>query len=203
MKIDIDALAVAGTGLAGLVGLAACDSDDDGGESDPDTSTVEDGAGEEAAAETCEVAPAEDGAGTDFAEPLDLCAAGAVGSWDVAVTEVELDATDTVLEADAFNEEPADGSQYLMFTLTGTNNGDAAADPCMDLWTAVDFNDYRYEEACGVLPDDLIDVDEAAPGESFTANGCVFVDSEGAAEAVLALSSPASTEETETYYELG
>ncbi|WP_026932355.1 hypothetical protein [Glycomyces tenuis] len=221
MKLDIDALAarkllaVAGTGLIGLVGLAACGSDDGGAESDAETSTVENGAGgedtaaegeapaEDAAADTCEIAPAEDGAGTDFASPLERCAAGAVGAWDVAVTEVELDATDTILEANAFNEEPADGSQYLMFTLTGTNNGDAAADPFMDLWMAVDFNDFRYEDTCGVLPNDLVDVGEVAPGESFTANGCVFVDSAGVEEAVLALSSLSSAESTETYYQLG
>src|SRR5690606_14273723 len=106
MKLEIDALAtrkllaVAGTGLIGLLGLTACGSDDAGAESDDDTSTVEEGAGaeeeaaEDAAADTCEIAPAEEGAGADFAAPLELCAAGAVGTWEVAVTDVELDATD-------------------------------------------------------------------------------------------------------------
>jgi len=198
-------LAVSGAGLIALAALSACSGEDTGSD---DTSSTSDEAGdgaaqEEAAAETCEVAPAVEGGGTDFAAPLALCQAGSIEGWDVAVTAVELDATQTILDENFLNEEPADGSQYLMFTLAGTNTGDAASDPFIDLMTAVDIGDMRYEDTCGVLPNDLVDVGEIAPGESFTANGCVFVDSAGVEESVLALSSLLSMDETEVYYKLG
>ena len=198
-------LAVSGAGLIALAALSACSGEDTGSD---DTSSASDEAAEgaaqdEAAAESCEVAPAVEGGGTDFAAPLELCQAGSIEGWDVAVTAVELDATQTILDENFLNEEPADGSQYLMFTLAGTNTGDAASDPFIDLMTAVDIGDMRYEDTCGVLPNDLVDVGEIAPGESFTANGCVFVDSAGVEESVLALSSLLSMDETEVYYKLG
>jgi hypothetical protein len=199
-------LAASGAGLIALAALSACSGEDTGSD---DTSSTSDeaAAGEDAAqdeaAETCEVTPAVEGGGTDFAAPLELCQAGSVEGWDVAVTAVELDATQTILDENFLNEEPADGSQYLMFTLSGTNTGDAASDPFIGLTTAVDIGDMRYEDTCGVLPNDLVDVGEIAPGESFTANGCVFVDSAGVEESVLALSSFVSMDETEVYYKLG
>lgn len=198
-------LAASGAGLIALAALSACSGGDT---SSDDTSSASDEAAEgaaqdEAAAESCEVAPAVEGGGADFAAPLELCQAGSIEGWDVAVTAVELDATQTILDENFLNEEPADGSQYLMFTLAGTNTGDAASDPFIDLMTAVDIGDMRYEDTCGVLPNDLVDVGEIAPGESFTANGCVFVDSAGVEESVLALSSLLSMDETEVYYKLG
>jgi hypothetical protein len=200
-------LAASGAGLIALAALSACSGEDTGSDDASSTSDEaaagEDAAQDEAAAETCEVAPAVEGGGTDFAAPLALCQAGSVEGWDVAVTAVELDATQTILDENFLNEEPADGSQYLMFTLSGTNTGDAASDPFIDLTTAVDIGDMRYEDTCGVLPNDLVDVGEIAPGESFTANGCVFVDSAGVEESVLALSSLLSMDETEVYYKLG
>lgn len=199
-------LAASGAALIALAALSACSAESSGSD---DTENAAEEAGEEApaeeeaAVETCEVAPAVEGGGTDFAAPLELCQAASIEGWDIAVTAVELDATATVMDANTFNEEPADGSQYLMFTLTGTNTGDAAADPYIGLMTSVDIGDYRYEDTCGVLPDDLVEVGEIAPGETFTANDCVFVDSAGVEESVLAVSSFVSMDEAEVYYKLG
>ncbi|THV40787.1 hypothetical protein [Glycomyces buryatensis] len=193
-------LAAAGAGLFGLAALTACDaaaSDGSGGSTDSGGDTAE------KAAETCEVAPAEEGAGTDFEAPLATCQAASIPGWDVAVTAVELDATETVLDANTFNEDVADGTQYLMYTLTAINTGDAAADPFLDLTTSVDIGDLRYDETCGVLPNDMVDVGEIAPGDSFTANDCDFIDSEGAESAVLAVSSLMDMESTEVYFKLG
>ena len=159
--------------------MSACSAEDSGSDDTENAAEAGDEApAEEEAVETCEVAPAVEGGGTDFAAPLELCQAASIEGWDIAVTAVELDATATVMDANTFNEEPADGSQYLMFTLTGTNTGTEAVDPFIGLNTAVDIADYRYEDTCGVLPNDLVDVGEVAPGESFTANDCVFVDSD-------------------------
>jgi hypothetical protein len=200
-------LAASGAGLIALAALSACSGEDTGsGDTSSTAEEAEAGEGaadEEAAAETCEVAPAVEGGGTDFAAPLEQCQAGSIEGWDIAVTAVELDATQTILDENFLNEEPADGSQYLMFTLTGTNTGDAAADPFIDLTTSVDIGDMRYEDTCGVLPNDLVEVGEIAPGESFTANDCVFVDSAGVEGSVLAVSSFVSMDETEVYYKLG
>lgn len=197
-------LAASGAALIALAALSACSAEDSGSDDTENAAEAGDEApAEEEAVETCEVAPAVEGGGTDFAAPLELCQAASIEGWDIAVTAVELDATATVMDANTFNEEPADGSQYLMFTLTGTNTGTEAVDPFIGLNTAVDIADYRYEDTCGVLPNDLVDVGEVAPGESFTANDCVFVDSAGVEESVLAVSDFMSMEETEVYFKLG
>jgi hypothetical protein len=197
-------LAASGAALIALAALSACSAEDTGTDDTENAAEAGDEAAEEeTAVEACEVAPAVEGGGTDFAAPLELCQAASIEGWDIAVTAVELDATATVMDANTFNEEPADGSQYLMFTLTGTNTGTEAVDPFIGLNTSVDIGDYRYEDTCGVLPNDLVDVGEVAPGESFTANDCVFVDSAGVEESVLAVSDFMSMEETEVYFKLG
>lgn len=53
-----------------------------------------------------------------------------------------------------------------------------------------------------MLPNDWMDVGEVAPGESFTANDCMFVDTEGIDSAVLAVSGLMSMEGEETFYSL-
>ncbi|MCC3764361.1 hypothetical protein K3N28_14945 [Glycomyces sp. TRM65418] len=194
-------LAVAGTGLMGLTGLTACtaaDSSDDSGT-------------ETAAEETTEAAPvviecdyvpaeADPEAGQSIDAPLDMCATGKVDTWDIAVTAVEVDATDTILAADATNEAPAEGSQYFMITVTGANRADAAAAPT-DLLIGVRNGSWTYQSDCGIVPNDVLEVGEVAPGESFTANRCVPIETEKIEGAVIEMALLNSWDvETYTYY---
>jgi hypothetical protein len=198
-------LAVAGIGVVGFTGLAACTAADPS--DDTDTESTSEAAAEEATEAApvvieCDYVPAEPdpGAGQSIDAPLDMCATGKVDTWDIAVTAVEVDATDTILAADAANEAPAEGSQYFMITVTGTNRTDAAAAPA-GLLIGVRNGSWTYQSDCGIVPDDVLDVGEVAPGESFTANRCVPIETEKIGGAVIEMALLNSWDvETYTYY---
>lgn len=197
-------LAVAGIGLMGLTGLTACTAADSSGGSGTETTPEAAEATTEAAPVVieCDYVPAEPDpeAGQSIDAPLDMCETGKVDTWDIAVTAVEADATDTILGADATNEAPADGSQYFMITVTGTNRADAAAAPT-DLLIGVRNGSWTYQSDCGIVPDDLGAVGEIAPGESFTANRCVPIETEKIEGAVIEMALLNSWDvETYTYY---
>ncbi|THV39764.1 hypothetical protein [Glycomyces buryatensis] len=175
-------LAVAGIGLVGFTSLTACTAADSSEGTDSET------ASEAPAEETTEAAPvvieceyepavADPEAGRSVDAPLDMCTPGKVDAWDIAITAVEVDATETILAADATNTAPDEGSQYLMLTVTGTNNADAAAAPT-DVLIGLRNEAWTYQSRCGVVPNDILTAEEVAPGESFTANKCVIIESE-------------------------
>jgi hypothetical protein len=198
-------LAVAGIGLVGSAGLTACTAS--GPSEGTDAATTSEVAAEattEAAPVLieCDYVPAESdpAAGRSIDAPLDMCATGKVDTWDIAVTAVEVDATDTILENDAANAAPAEGSQYFMITVTGTNRADAAAAPT-DLLIGVRNESWTYQSDCGIVPNDLLEVGEIAPGESFTANRCVPIETEQIEGAVIEMALLNSWDvETYTYY---
>jgi hypothetical protein len=195
-------IAATGITLVGLASLTACTADDAG---EPAESAAE--ATEEATAAApvvieCDYVPAEAAAdaGQSIEAPLAMCAAGRVDTWDVAVTAVEADATATILATDAANTAPAEGSQYLMITLTGTNRSDAAAAPT-DLLIGLRNGSWTYQSSCGTVPDDLLGVTEVAPGESFTANRCVSVETDKVEGAIIEMALLNSwNEEVYTYF---
>lgn len=204
-------LAVAGIGLAGLTSLTGCTLGDSGEQNDTENaseSAAEGTDGETAEAAPvvieCDYAPAEADAdplaGQNIDAPLDMCAAGEVDTWDIAVTAVEADATATILEADATNVAPDEGSQYFMITVTGTNKSDAAAAPT-DLLIGVRNGSWTYQSDCGVVPNDVLEVEEIAPGESFTANRCVPIETDKVEGAIIEMALLNSWDvETYTYY---
>jgi hypothetical protein len=198
-------LAVAGIGLVGLVSLTACTAA--GSSENTDTES----ASEAAAEETTEAAPvviecdyvpadADPDAGESIEAPLDMCTAGQVDTWDIAITAVEVDATETILETDATNTAPAEGSQYFMVTLTGTNKADAAASPA-DLLVGVRNESWTYQSDCGLVPNDILEAAEVAPGESFTANRCVPIETDKVKGSIIEIALLNSwEEETYTYF---
>jgi hypothetical protein len=198
-------LAIAVTGLVGLTGLTACTAADSGGDTDAENTA------EAAVEETTDAAPvvlqcdyvpaaSDPSAGQSIDAPLDMCATGKVDTWDIAVTAVEVDATETILAADAGNEVPAEGFQYLMITVTGTNMADSAATP-NDLLIGVRNGAWTYQSDCGTVPNDLLEAAEVAPGESFTANRCVPIETAKIDGAVIEMALLNSWDvETYTYY---
>jgi hypothetical protein len=198
-------LAVAGIGFVGLTSLTACTAGDSGEQ----TETAPEGTdGETAEAAPvvieCDYVPAEVDAdplaGQSIDTTLAMCAPGEVDTWDIAVTAVEVDATATILAADATNAAPDEGSQYFMITVTGTNRGDAAAAPT-DLLVGVRNGSWTYQSDCGVVPNDLLEVEEVAPGESFTANRCVPIETDKIEGAIIEMALLNSWDaETYTYY---
>ncbi|MDA1360954.1 hypothetical protein O1R50_15085 [Glycomyces luteolus] len=194
-------LTVAGIGLVGLTGLTACTAADSSEHPDAEA-TAEAKAEAAPVVIECDYAPADADpqAGQSIDAPLDMCTPGKVDTWDIAVTAVEVDATETILKADATNAAPAEGSQYLMITLTGTNKADAAAAPT-DLLVGLRNGSWTYQSDCGLVPNDVLDVDEVAPGETFTANRCVVIESEKVEGAVIEMALLNSWDvEVYTYY---
>ncbi|SDE11820.1 hypothetical protein [Glycomyces harbinensis] len=197
-------LAVAGIGLVGLTGLTACTG---GSGEDAETGTETEAEAEETAEAApvvveCDYTPVDAApeAGLNIDAPLEMCTPGMVDTWDVAVTAVEADATETILGADASNAAPAAGSQYFMITLTGTNKGDAAAAPT-DLLVGARNEAFTFQSPCGIVPNDLLDVAEIAPGESFTANKCVTIESDKVEGAIIEMALLNSWEaEVYTYF---
>lgn len=143
---------------------------------DPDATSTETTGTETTSAETTTttLAPAEDpDGGTSAADPVALGEAIELGAWRIGVSEVELDATETVEGFVNFNESPAEGNQYVLVELSGVYIGSSAAEPVFD-WALVngDFEHVPDGLECGVIPASIYDVGVTPPGTQFTANVC-------------------------------
>lgn len=104
-------------------------------------------------------------------------------NWRVTLSTTVQDASDVVLAENLFNDEPAEGRQFVMVEVNATYIGDDTGLPWTDL--RFDFvgsqgntfgsgsNDY-----CGVIPNDLTDLGEMHPGASGGGNVCVSVPAE-------------------------
>lgn len=75
---------------------------------------------------------------------------GSAGTLDVTIGEVNWDATDAVMKANEFNEEPGEDETYIVVPVTMTYHGDETAEPGFSI--AVDYvaetgNSFRDEGA--------------------------------------------------------
>ncbi len=98
------------------------------------------------------------------------------GVWDVAVTDIDFDATEYVVGLNQINPQPEPGYQYLLIRLVGTYLGERVAEPVF-VWSVSDESN-TFEPSipgCGVIPDSIYDVLEVIPGESFQGSICVPV----------------------------
>ena len=117
---------------------------------------------------------------TALATPEDPVPPGEVieftGVWDIAVTDIDFDATEYVLGLNQINPEPDPGYQYLLIGLVGTYLGDRVAEPVFE-WAVSDGSTTFTPSipGCGVIPDSIYDVVEVIPGESFQGSICVPV----------------------------
>jgi hypothetical protein len=185
MHFDIDVLAakkllaVAGTGLIGLAALTACDSADDGAETDTGTN-----------AESAESADADEAAagadGTGPESPLPAGSTVEVGDWSLTLASAELDATDAIMEVNQFNEAPADGFQQALLTIDGAYNGTETGTLWLDIEVGVWADGVFYDStSCtNVVENDLMDASDVSGGG--TASGAVCVEIPSDAEAPVA-----------------
>src|SRR5699024_10911403 len=111
----------AGETDAGDDGAQEDGAEEDGTEED---GTEEDGAGEE------EVAEGEEGSRTN---PIALGSTIRAGEWDVTVIGFERDATDEVLAANPFNDEPEEGHSYALVEAEATYTGDESGLPWLEI----------------------------------------------------------------------
>ncbi len=116
-------------------------------------------------------------ASEDDPVPLGEVIEAAPGLWDIAITEVNLDAAEVVLGFADINPEPAAGVRYVLVTIEGTYLGGSVAQPVFE-W-AITAGEVEYRPSipgCGFVPDSIYDVVEVVPGESFRARVCMPVD---------------------------
>ncbi|MGY1729974.1 DUF4190 domain-containing protein [Geodermatophilus sp. SYSU D01045] len=126
-----------------------------------------------ATSELLESAP-EEAAPADEVVPLGVPAQ--VGDYLVTVDAVELDADESVLAANEYNE-PATG-QYVLTQLTVTYTGTTEGMPGFDLTTVFhgsDARQYSDSECMAVLADDAMDTPTLNPGGSDTFEFCMDV----------------------------
>jgi|SRR5690625_1413715 len=185
------ALLATGTGVLGLVvGVAignagedsapAADpapppvSDDARGE---DAETEDDAASsqDDAAPEDDEqvAGPASDEGTRDNPYPLDVVVSD--GEWEVMLSEPR-EAWTEVQAENQFNDPPEDGMEYWIVPLSVTYVGSETGLPWIDLTVQFVGDDARtYSDRCGVIPDDLMDVNELYEGGSAEGNVCLSV----------------------------
>ena len=75
---------------------------------------------------------------------------GTAGTLDVTIGEVNWDATDSVMKANEFNEEPGEDETYILVPVTMTYHGDETAEPGFAItvdYVAETGNSFRDEGA--------------------------------------------------------
>lgn len=164
---------VAGLGAAALLALAACGGADDPSGADGGTEAADDVAT----------------AGTTPENPLPIGATVEILDWDVTVTGVELDATQTIDDASFFSPNLPSGRQLAMVTYEGTYKGD---DP---------ENSFRSELVVGFVIDGVVHDDcggglapgvyvqgAVAKGDTVTSAFCAEIPTDQAEAALVRIS---------------
>ncbi|MFC7374852.1 MULTISPECIES: hypothetical protein [unclassified Brachybacterium] len=81
------------------------------------------------------------------------------GTIDVTLGEPNWDATDEVLEANSYNEEPAEGETYILVPITATYHGDDSLEPGFSILVEyVSDAGNSYSLTSAVAPKDSLDV---------------------------------------------
>ncbi|WP_270408573.1 hypothetical protein [Brachybacterium paraconglomeratum] len=135
---------------------------EDGEEPTEEDATTEEATSEEATTEEATEAAA-DGKGTKDA-PYAIgekftVEDGEGGTLDVTIGDVNWDATDEVMGANEFNEEPGEGETYILVPVSMTYHGDGTSEPGFSLM--VDYvteGGNSYSDAGSVTPKSWIDV---------------------------------------------
>lgn len=111
--------------------------------------------------------------------PVPLGQPASLDSWEVTLESFELDATDTLLAADEFNDPPPDDMQYSLLRVSATYVGDGDGSPAIDLTFEVVGDDQRrYDESdcaveLSVLPEALYSEPDVFTGGVVEGNVCV------------------------------
>ena len=107
-----------------------------------------------------------------FGTPFPLHPAKVEDEVEVAVTAVDWDATQEILDANSFTEEPGEGRRYVMFTLEGVHHGETPFDGGYAAWIQCAYvgpEDTIHRQVYVVTPRHDEDIEQvgADPGEEF------------------------------------
>lgn len=151
----------------------------------------------EAPVEVTEATPAEaepEELGLTRDAPLPLGATIESRDWQVTINSVTLDATQSVLEGNMFNDEPDDGHQYAMVNVTAKYLGaDAEGDyPSLVVQYVTSDGNTITQSDSFALPPEAFDLSETLyEGASASGNIALMVPTDGAADGVLAVKAEA------------
>jgi len=110
--------------------------------------------------------------------PLKMGATATVGDWTVTVVSVTKNGTAQVMKANAFNDKPAKGSEYVLVNVKATYNGDKKGNAGMDLGINFLGNDstvYTDHDALVVAPNDLTNAKQVVKGGKVSGNAVLAV----------------------------
>ena len=122
-------------------------------------------------------APAENAVGTR-SNPAPLGAVAKIGDWEVKIVDVNKDAADIVAAENMFNDAPAEGRSFVIWSIEATYTGSESGTAWIDLsWKLVGSagNSFGggFDDSCGVIPDDLFEKGETFAGGVVSGNVCV------------------------------
>lgn len=166
-----------------------------------DDGAAPDGSADDAGEDAADLAP-----GTRD-NPLPVGTRIAMGDWTLAVTGVTLDAAEQVAAENQFNDPPADGRQFVMFSVEATYEGQDSGTAWLDFsWAVVGAGGNTFgtsmDDYCGVIPDSLDDTSETFPGGSVSGNVCVSVEAAQVDGATIRLEEAFSLNDTRVFYAL-
>ncbi len=108
-------------------------------------------------------------------------------SWRISLGATDLDAWPEIEPENMFNEPPGPGWSYVMVPVTLENVGSTELMPWLDLsieylgGDGVVYGASSGDQWCGVVPDQLSDVNDVYPGGRVTGNQCAAVPTEAVA----------------------
>lgn len=163
-------LAAGASGVVLMAGLAACDSDDSNGNGDSNGSDS-DHNGDDNGDDEAD--------GSDPGSALPAGSTVSIGDWEVTLGDIELDAAETVANENQFNDEPADGHQFVLAEIDATYTGEDSGNFWVDVALKVYGSDGNtFDSRCGVIPNDITDAGETFADGNVTGNKCVEVESD-------------------------
>lgn len=178
MKKTLIALMITGFALTGCSSEADTEA--------PAPAPAEETPAEEASAE--ETPQAEETGKRDNPHPLGTTITD--GDWELTVNSVNLNATEEIIAANMFNDEPEAGTVYAMVNITTTYNGDDA-DGEMPMssvaYVTADGNTINSYDAMIVPPEQFDSMSTLYSGASTTGNIAFPIPEDNAAEGTLAV----------------
>jgi hypothetical protein len=153
---------------------------------------------------TTETTPAADvkiGALGERRNPIPVGQEAQVADWKVRVVGATLNATQTILDENMFNDPPEDGSQYVLVSLEATYNGQESSTFWLDMtYSFVGGRGSTFGTGAAVAPDSMTDQGEASPGASIAGNLLFEVASDQVSDGTLLLEKAFSFEETRVFF---
>lgn len=185
-------------GLLLVLGVAGCNSADGTG------AEVVSDESEDASVDEAEPASEEADAIGTRQNPLPVGTTAKVGSWEVAVTEVNTNANDVVAQANTFNEPPVEGSQYVLVTVNAKYVGDESG----TFWVDMSYKFYGSGgntfdsggESMAVAPNPISDAGETFPDASISGNIVFEVPADQLEGGAIIMEESLSFDDTRTFF---